>query len=138
MPGTPRANSAAPTPAALAKTLGKAKPHWDALQAAAAEAAPNAGAEWKYYASLKGWRCIVKAGRLSLAHLRPDEGSFLASFGLSDKAIDAAAAHGVPAELIEAARAAKKGTEGRPLRVQVKTAKDLRAVVGLLKAKARG
>jgi len=140
---TPSRKPARPLPpddAALAALLGKAKPHWDALLAAASGADASCAAEWVYYASLKGWRCIVKVkkargGKQTLVHLRPDEGSYLASFALSDAAIAAAAGRGVPAPLITEVRAAKVLPEGRPIRVQVKSAKDLRAAAGLLLAK---
>lgn len=127
-----------PGDAALAAQLGKAKPHWDALLAAATEGDASCRAEWVYYKSLKGWRCIVKGGKRTLVHLRPDDGGFLASLALSDGAIDAAEGLGVPASVVAEARAAKMLPEGRPIRVEVKSAKDLRVAVGLVRAKVDG
>lgn len=121
---------------ALAKQLGGAKPHWDGLIAAAAEADASCKAEWAYYKSLKGWRCILKGGKRSLVHLRPEEGSFLASFALSDEALAAAERFGVPPVVLAEARAAKMLPEGRPIRLEVNTAKDLRVAVRLVRAKA--
>lgn len=131
--------TAPPGDSDLAALLGTAKPHWDALLSAASSASPACNAEWTYYASLKGWRCIIRTGSGSkgraLVHLRPDAGSFLASFALSDLAITIAEGLGVPREATAAARAGKPLPEGRPVRVQVRNDLELHAAVAWLKAK---
>jgi hypothetical protein len=129
----------APTDTDLAKLLGPAKRHWDALLASVREVAPKARVEWKFYKSAGpggGWRCVVSNSKRNLVYLRPDEGGFLASFALSDEAIDAAEKAGLSKPLIQAIREGPKLPEGRAARIEVNSAATLKAAAALLAVKA--
>lgn len=115
--------------------LAEARPHWDALLAAAAELAPNINALWKTYAGATGRQCVLRLGEKNLAYFKPAEGSFLVSMALSDDAVDGLASAKVPKALIDEVAAAKKYPEGRPARVTVSTPATLKTAQTLLAIK---
>jgi hypothetical protein len=58
----------------------------------------------------------------------PCKGYFLASFALGEKAVKAAHESGLPAPILETIDASKKYAEGRGVRLEVRTAADLRGI----------
>ena len=124
-----------PGPAALARALGPAHAHWDALLGFVEAEAPSAKPEWRFYGARYGWQLKVVEGKRALLYLVPHAGSFLAALALRRPALEAVRAAGVPAALLREIEAAKPGPEGHPARVEVRTAKDLKNVERLVRAK---
>ncbi len=125
-----------PTDPELATVLGRAKTHWNRLLTAVEDVSPGAPIEWKYYSAKSGWSLVVRGKSRNLLYVSPRKGSFLVSFAFGDKAIEAAAEADLPAELLASIRAAPKYPEGRPVRVQVRTAADALLARKLLAIKA--
>ena len=61
-------------------------------------------------------------------YMTPCEGYFLASFALGEKAVKAAHNSDMPASVLEVIDNAKKYAEGRGVRLEVRTAGDVRNV----------
>jgi len=122
-----------PTDADLASVLGRAKRHWDGFIACIQRNHPAATAEWKHYST--GWQFVLREKRRNLAYLKPSEKCFTVSFAFSDNAVDAAERSDLPAEIVQPIRQSPKYPEGRAVRVDVATAKDLAIATKLLAIK---
>ena len=119
---------AEPTEEALSKALGPARALWDRLLAKLSADRSIDKQEWSSYSPKAGWALKLKRGERTILYLSPCEHSFRASFALGDKAVKAALASGLPADVVKIIRQAKRYAEGTAVRIEVKTAKDLDAV----------
>lgn len=124
-----------PSDADLARVLGRTKGHWDRLLAHVAHVSPDARPEWKYYTKKTGWTVVVRGKRRNVMYLNPDEKRFMVSFAFSDKAVNAAEESDLPEALVQEILAGPKYPEGRPARVTVKVAADLKTAKKLLAIK---
>jgi hypothetical protein len=122
-----------PDDVALARALGKVKPHWDAL----VEHLEAVGAtqEWKHYGAKHGWQLKAAKQRAAVLYMIPHERSFMAALALKGKAVEAALSSDLPSDLIHAIETAREYAEGRPARVEVKTKADVAVVMRLLAIK---
>ncbi len=123
-----------PADAELADVLGRAKRHWDRL-IAQARAGGAAGLQWKFYASKSGWTLVAPGKRHNLLYLTPQKQRFLVAFAFNEQATQAALASDLPAEVIEAVRAAPVYAEGRAVRMLVATARQAESAGRLLACK---
>ena len=119
----------------LAEVLGTAKKHWDTFVAAVAAAAPDAKPEWKFYSGKSGWVFLFRGKKRNVVYMRPMIKVFLVSFTFSEKAVAAVEQSDLPAELVESIRRSPRYPEGRPARLNVKTAKDAKIAKQLLAIK---
>lgn len=119
---------AEPTEEALSNALGPARALWDQLLAELSTNRSIDKREWSSYSSKAGWALKLKRGERTILYLSPCEHCFRASFALGDKAVKAALASGLPADVVKIIRQAKRYAEGTAVRIDVKTAKDLDAV----------
>lgn len=124
-----------PTDADLVKVLGPGKRRWDALVEHALASGSAARPEWKFYSPKSGWSFIVRGKKRNLLYLRPEAKRFLAAFAFSEKAVQAAEQSDLPAEVIERIRQAPQYPEGRAVRVEVASARDLKVARTLLDIK---
>jgi len=124
-----------PDDAAMSEALGRAKRHWDGLVAHIAEAAPEAKPEWKHYGKRNGWVFVVRGKKHALMYMIPHEKYFTASFAYKGKAVQAALQSDLPAAVIEMIRKAPKYPEGRAVRMDVKSAADVKVAGRLLAIK---
>lgn len=120
--------SRAPREEELSVTLGKAFPLWTELKRGAGSGSIPLAAEWGYTSKTTGWGLRLKKGDRIILYMTPCEGYFLASFALGEKAAMAAAEEGLPDSVLSVIHAAKKYAEGRAVRLEVRSAKDLRIV----------
>ena len=118
-----------PEPDQVAAKIGKrASARWDELDRhLAAEFAPLSR-EWKYSGKAYGWSLQMKRKKRAVVYMTPCEGFFRASFAIGEKAAEAAHAGGLPAEALELIDSAQRYAEGRAVRVEVRTKKDLEIV----------
>ena len=114
-----------PGPAALKTALARTSTHWDGLIAhIAAEYAPLdetwgfAGAKW-------GWSLRLKQKKRTVLYVTPCEGHFLVGFVLGEKAVKAAHASRLPDSVLTLIDQAKKYAEGRGVRIEIRTKKDV-------------
>ena len=129
--------SAAPTPEALAETLGPAAGAWwssllDAVRADAGDIAET----WACSSRKTGWAMRVLRGDRVLAYLTPLAGSMLVGVVLGEKAIAAATAAGLASErTLAVVAAAPRYAEGRGARIGVESEADLAVAIELVRIK---
>lgn len=122
-----------PVPEELAARLGGAAVLWDELRRRAG--AGSLVGEWGFTAKSTGWGLRLKQGRRVILYMTPCEGYFLASFALGEKAVQAARASDLSASVLAVLDGARKYAEGRGVRLEVRSAEDLRNVLRLAEIK---
>jgi hypothetical protein len=118
-----------PTDSDVAKVLGNAGAAWDALRKD--PALGGLREEWGFTTKATGWGLRLREDKRVIVYMTPQEGRFLASLALGEKAGKAALAAGLPAALLAAIEAAPRYAEGRGVRVEVRTIRNARAVAAL-------
>jgi hypothetical protein len=121
-----------PTEDDLAAELGRTKKLWNQLRAHAAQQPAPPTEEWKHSGVKYGWSLVLHAKKRNVLYMAPREGYFMANLALNEKAVIAAADAGLPPAILDAIRTAPKYAEGRPVRIEVRAAKDLDVVKRLL------
>ena len=124
-----------PTDRDLATALGRAKRHWDALVTQVQKVSPDATAAWKHYAGKYGWTFVVREKRRNLLYLKPAEKRFTASLALGEDAVAALRQSGLPDALVQTIEQSPKYPEGRPARIDVASAADLKIATKLVAVK---
>jgi hypothetical protein len=119
--------SSPPTPRQIADLLGTAHSLWSSLHAGLAAAFGPLDEKWSYSRKTERWSVQLASRRKkrAIVYLTPCGGHFIASFALGEKACLAARAGGLPATVLEAIDAAPRYPEGRGVRLEVRTGKDL-------------
>lgn len=121
-------------PPEIASLLGKARPAWDALRRFL-DGLDGVSSEWKFYGEKHGHQLKVSANRRALVYLIPREGRFTAAVALREPAIEALRASGFPAARMRAIDGARASTEGKPARIEVRSARDVALVKRLVAVK---
>jgi hypothetical protein len=129
-------HTTAPRDAKLGAALGPAKPVWDELlRRLAAEHGVDTRI-WKSHSPQKwGWSLRVLRGRRTIVWLSPAAGAFTVSFIFGAKAVAAAQAEKLPRAVAAALARAPKYPEGTGLRLDVKSARSLPALLKLAAVK---
>jgi hypothetical protein len=109
----------------LAKTLGRASAAWNALRKAIAERFGPLSEEWGFAGKNAGWGLRLKRPSRTVLYMTPCNGYFLASFALGEKAVKAAHESDLPASILQIIDGAKKYVEGRAVRLEVRSVKDV-------------
>ena len=100
--------TAEPTGKELAAVLGPAKTAWDRLIAGLSKEHDIDGREWSSYSPKAGWSLrLIKKARVIL-YLSPHQGSFMVSFALGDKAVQAALKSKLPPPAVKIIKEAKR------------------------------
>lgn len=120
----------------LAAVLGPAYSLWKELPRSVAARLGPVSKEWGYTSKSTGWGVRLKRKDRIILYMTPCRGFFLASFALGEAAVRAAHESGLPAPVLGILDAAKKYAEGRGVRLEVRTADDVRNVVELAVIKA--
>ncbi len=120
-----------PTVSELMRMLGKSYAAFVTLT----ERGRGVTREWRRYKAGSPWVMKVTAGKRTLLYAKPQDGAFEATVLLGPKATDAALAGRVTKKLHAAIREARPYAEGRPVRVTVKTSRDVAGVEQLLAVK---
>ena len=127
--------SCEPTDAEIQSTLGRSGAHWNSLVAHVGTEFAPLDRTWGFAGAKWGWSLRLKRKKRTVLYMTPCYKHFLVGFALGEKAV--AAAHAVP--LSEAILAiiddAPRYAEGRGVRIEVRTRKDLEAVKGLAAVK---
>jgi hypothetical protein len=117
-----------PQAAELQKTLGRSGARWDELVAhIEAEFAPLT-ISWGFAGAKWGWSLRLKQKERTVLYMTPRDRHFLVGFALGEKAVKAA--HTVPLDesVLALIDEAPKYAEGRGVRVEVRTKKDIESV----------
>jgi hypothetical protein len=122
---------APPSAEDLTQLLGATYDLWAALQRAIRDEYAPATERWVYGGAKYGWSCRVERGKKGILYMTPDAGHFRVGMALSDAGREAAIASKLPAEIREGLTTATRAMEGWPVRMVVRTAENLAAVLGL-------
>lgn len=129
--------AAHPTDDELAEALGPAKLTWDRLLEELAQECALATREWNSYSRKAGWSLRLKHGERNIVYLSPGKGSFMASFALGDRAVEAARHSGLPKKTVEIIDTAKRYAEGTAVRLDIGGLKDVPAIKKLAAIKLK-
>lgn len=124
-----------PTDADLARVLGEAKEHWDAVVGLLERAGGGLRLEWKFYGKAHGWQLKALVKKRSIAYLVPRSDRFTAATALGEQALGAAREGDLPADLLARIEAEKTYPEGRPARLEVTRPEHVEAFGKLLALK---
>jgi len=90
---------------------------------------------WKYYGTKSGWTLKTLYKKRNLFFFTPFQGYFRIAFVFGDRAVAQILISDLPKAMIEEVKNAKKYAEGRGLRVEVKTHRDVESVKKLIAIK---
>jgi hypothetical protein len=117
-----------PQEADLQVTLGNAYPHWDELKKRITAKYAPVSVEWGFASKTTGWGLRLKRDNRAILYMTPCNGYFLASFALGEKAVKAAHESDLPVSVLAVIDGAKKYAEGRGVRLEVRSAEDVRNI----------
>jgi len=120
-----------PAPSELRKMLGGAHGAYQALKSMH----DGSTCEWKRYSKKGPWALKVSRGERTLFYVKPVAGSFEVTVVLGPRATEAALAGRVSTSLHASIRAARAYSEGRPVRLVVRSEADLVVVEQLVAVK---
>ncbi|MDH4195925.1 MAG: DUF3788 domain-containing protein [Candidatus Aminicenantes bacterium] len=123
--------SKSPTDKDLAEALGPAIGLWHELRRLIAQQFVPLTEEWVFGGKNYGWSLRLKQKKRAVLYMKPLPGYFLASFAFGEKAVQAAHQGDLPASVLKTIDDAPKYPEGRAVRMEVKSARDVRAVLKL-------
>jgi len=126
-----------PSTAELDAALGPAKSLWDRLVAVLADELEVADQEWKSYSPKAGWSLRLIRRKRVIVYLSPSRSSFIASFALGDKAVQAALGSELPAPVVKIIKEAKRYAEGTGVRFEVKKPGDVDVIKKLAAIKLK-
>ena len=114
-----------PGKGALEDMLGRASALWARLHANLASAFGPLAEKWSFSKSTNRWSVQLKRKQRAVVYLIPCRGHFLAAFALGEKACAAAKQGGLPASVLAVIEAAPRYPEGRGVRLEVRSGKDV-------------
>jgi hypothetical protein len=117
-----------PTKRTLKTILGRTSTHWDNLTAHIASEYEPLDETWNFAGAAWGWSLRLKQKKRTVLYMTPCRGYFLVGFALGEKAVKAARSSGLPDAVLSIIDGSKKYAEGRAVRIEVRTKKDLDGV----------
>jgi len=114
-----------PQEADIEQALGKTYKLWCALRDHVVKEYAPISPEWGYASKSTGWGLRLKGEKRAVLYMTPCKDYFLASFALGEKAVVAAHATKLPDSVLDIIDKAPKYAEGRGVRLEVRTAKDV-------------
>jgi hypothetical protein len=119
----------------LARVLGKNVTFWEAIKQHIAQKHGEATEEWKFYNTKSGWTMKVLLKKRNLFFFTPLQGFFRLAFVFGDKAVAAVERSDLPEDIKNELKNARKYVEGRGLRIEVKSQKEVEHVKKLIDIK---
>jgi hypothetical protein len=124
-----------PTVLELEKALGKSTDLLKNIEAHLLEQFGEIEREWKFYSKKAGWTfALVNNGR-RLLHLIPRSAFFTVVITLGMKAVLASRTIGLPSEILSAIESAQTYAEGKSIRIDISSEKDVLPVKQLIAIK---
>ncbi|MBE0540943.1 MAG: DUF3788 domain-containing protein [Verrucomicrobia bacterium] len=120
-----------PTDSELAAALDPAKAVWDQFLSELSQDHGVNGHEWKCHSPKWGWSLRVKRKERTVVWLAPCENCFTVLFILGEKAMRAARQTKFPQRVAKAMDEAVKWPEGTGVRLQVRSSRDVAALMKL-------
>jgi len=126
-----------PTERDLRSVLGKAYKAWARLIELVSVRIVPISQVWGFTSANTGWGLRLKHNERIILYMTPRECHFLVSFALGEKAVVETRAHKLPTGVLKAIESAPKYAEGRGVRLQVRQAREVAALVTLAEIKAK-
>lgn len=117
--------SKAPTDTDLAAALKRSYVLWNNLRNLISERFTPVTCDWGFASKTTGWGMRLKHKDRAILYMTPCAGYFLASFALGEKAVKLAHEARLPTSVLNVIDNAKKYAEGRGVRLEVRTARDV-------------
>jgi hypothetical protein len=124
-----------PGEAELAEALGRAAGLWNELKRQAAALFDPLVEEWVFGGKKHGWALRLVHKKRAVLYMKACEGYFRASFALGEKAVRAAHESDLPASVLKIIDEAPKYAEGRGVRLEIRTAEDVRSSLKIAEIK---
>jgi hypothetical protein len=131
----PAVGSSPPGKRDLDELLGRAGALWVRLYADLRSAFGPLAEKWSWSKTTNRWSVQLKRKQRTVVYLIPCRGHFLAAFALGEKACAAAKDGGLPASVLAAIESAPRYPEGRGVRLEVRSARDVSSVTTLAAVK---
>jgi len=93
--------------------------------------------DWKYYGQKTGWLLKVLRKKRNLFFCIPLKGCFRIAFVFGDKAVSAVESSDLPEAIKVELKNARKYAEGRGIRIEVKSSKDVENIQKLIEIKVK-
>ena len=130
-------NSVKPDEKALLKAIGKTAGYWKKIKSNLENEYGELNEDWKYYGQKTGWLLKVLRKKRNLFFCIPLKGSFQITFVFGEKAVSAVQNSDLPEPIKLELKNARKYAEGRGLRIDVKSAKDVKNIQKLVQIKVK-
>ena len=127
--------SVKPDDRSLGKVLGASYKYWEELKGELENEFGPLIEEWKFYSQKSGWTLKLLRQKRNLFFFTPCSKYFRLSFVFGDKAVSAIEKSDLPKRMITSLVDAKKYIEGRGLRIEVKSRKDVEHIITLVNIK---
>lgn len=124
-----------PRTAELHRVLGRSGARWDELTAYLESAYAPLTSSWGFAGAKWGWSLRLKQKKRTILYMTPCERHFLVGFVLGEKAVQAAHAAPLDDTVLALIDAAPKYAEGRGVRMEVRTKRDVESVQRLAAVK---
>lgn len=124
-----------PTHTDVAKVLGDTATLWFDLKESIASRFDPLVEDWTFPAKNWGWSLRLKHKKRPILYMTPSTSFFYVGFALGEKAVNAAHERGLPQRLLDIIDSSQKYAEGRAVRLEVRSPKDLDGVLKLSEIK---
>ena len=124
-----------PTTEHVATTLGEAYAVWNGIIEGLAEKYQPLEQEWKASKSEFGWMCLLKQKKKTLLYMTPDKGLVRIAVVLGEKATAIALKSKLPTRIKKLISEARPYAEGRGIRFEVSSLKEVSLVLTLVEIK---
>ncbi len=119
----------------LAHALGENATFWEAIKKHIAQKHGDVNEEWKFYNTKSGWTLKVLLKKRNLFFFTALPGFFRLAFVFGDKAVSAVERSDLPENLKNELKNARKYAEGRGIRIEVISSRDVEHVKKLIDIK---
>ena len=117
-----------PDEKALLKAIGKKAVHWKKIKSNLENEYGELIEDWKHYGQKTGWLLKVLRKKRNLFFCIPLKGGFHITFVFGEKAVSAVQSSNLPESIKLELQNARKYAEGRGLRIDVKSARDVKNI----------
>ena len=121
----------------LLSALGKSGELWEKIRGNMEADYGELVEDWKHYGQKTGWLLKVLRKKRNLFFCIPLDGAFQIAFTFGEKAVSAVQSSDLPEAIKAELRGARKYAEGRGIRIDVKSAKDVANIRKLTEIKVQ-
>jgi hypothetical protein len=114
-----------PRPGDLKRMLGRTSVHWGTLVSHVADKYAPLDETWSFSGAQWGWSLRLKQKKRTVLYMTPCKGYFLVGLVLGEKAVKAAHESTLPDPVLSVIDSARKYAEGRGVRLEIRSRRDL-------------